>query len=298
MNLSLLIKFLDQHNIEYQENGKTNRIVSFRIGGKAKIIVFPETTEHLVKILNFIKEEKHIVLGNGTNCFFSDSFYDGIVIVTSKISKVLCENNFIVAQTGACCGEICALALEKSLTGLEFAFGIPGTVGGCVTMNASAYEHSFSQIVSECEAFDYETGKIIKLSNKECCFFKKKSVFSSKKLCLLSASLKLEIGDKKSILEKMQNYLNRRKKSQPLDKPSAGSTFIRPKTGYASQLIDKCGLKGYSIGGAQVSKKHAGFIINTGGATSKDVIDLIEFVKNRVYDTFGVMLKEEIIYIE
>lgn len=298
MDYTALIDFLNENSVKYVLNVNTAELVSFKVGGGGKIAVFPKSCEMLTKILTFIKNEKFVILGNGTNCYFTENFYDGIIIVTSGINNIADDGDTLVAECGASATGLCRIALEKQLSGFEFANGIPGTIGGGVVMNASAFGISFSDVVQSSTVFDCIEGKEYVLDLAGHCFDVKKSIFRDSSLCLLKTEFKLKKGDFAEIKAKMDENIRKRRATQPLDMPSAGSTFIRPKNTYASLLIDKAGLKGYSVGGATVSLKHAGFIVNSGGATSTDVQKLIEYIKKVVYDKFSVNLSEEIIYLE
>ncbi len=298
MFISLLLDFLNQSQIEFVLDVKTVDLVSFKVGGNGKIAVFPKNIEQFVRLIKFVNKEKHVIIGNGTNCYFSNEFYDGIIIVTKKLNKAYVVDNSIIAECGASVSRLCNVALEKSLSGLEFAYGIPGSLGGAVYMNASAFGGEFSHVVHKSTVLDLESGEIISLNNEEHCFGEKSSVFKKKRFIILESELVLQKSDKTLIHGKMNEYINKRKRTQPLDMPSAGSTFVKPKCGYASYMIDKAGLKGYTVGGAQVSKKHAGFIVNINNASAIDVQELIKIIKSKVYDEFSVELKEEIICIK
>lgn len=300
MNIDNVISFLDEKEIAYLTNQKTADFVSIKIGGVADLIVFPSSVAALCSLLGYLQEnkEKFFILGNGTNTYFSDEKYEGVVIVTTHINKIKVFENKIIAQCGASLEECCNVALNNSLTGLEFAYGIPGSVGGAVYMNASAFECSVSNIVNKSTVYSLSKNEIQVLELTEHEFDIKKSVFNNGDLIVLESVFNLSYGDEEQIKAKMQQNRNKRLMSQPLSFPSAGSTFKRPKDGYASVLIDKAGLKGYKVGGAEVSTKHAGFIINTNNATSCELQALIEYVKERVYQSFGVLLNEEIIFVK
>lgn len=298
MFFSLLLDYLHNKHIEFALDVNTADLVSFRIGGTAKIAIFPKNTKELVDLIEFVKNEKYFIIGNGTNCYFSSGMYDGIVIATKHLNKSHIKGNTIVAECGASISKLCKMALGSSLSGIEFAYGIPGSVGGAIYMNASAFGGDFSQIVKKSKVLDIESGRIIELSKEEHCFSEKFSVFKEKKHVILESELLLQSCDKMLIHSKMSEYIDKRKISQPLDLPSAGSVFLKPKDGYASYMIDKSGLKGFTVGGAQVSEKHAGFIVNVNSASATDVQELINVIKAKVYKEFSVELKEEIIYID
>jgi UDP-N-acetylmuramate dehydrogenase len=273
---------------------------TFKIGGEVRYAAFPKTIVELCEIFSLAKKIgiKARVIGNASNILFSSHGIDGLIIFTLRIKGVTVNDTHITAECGAMLSHVCNAAREHSLSGAEFAFGIPGTVGGAVYMNAGAHGGEISQILTKSVCFDTESGQTIEMSNEEHGFSYRKSVFSEGKLLHLSSVFTLSHGDHADISEKMAEYTSKRKASQPLNMPNAGSIFKRPVNGFAGKYIEDSGLKGYSIGGAQVSEKHAGFIVNTGGASSDDVIALIETIKRQVMKKFDVCLENEIIYIE
>ena len=295
---SALLNYVKENNIEYYINKKTSDIVSFKIGGCADLIVYPGTIYELCEILLRIKSRKKKLVGFGTNCYFCDRDYLGTVVVTRRIDGAYAYGNRIFASCGASLTSLCKLAQENSCEGLEFAYGIPGSLGGAVAMNASAFGGEMSKIVYSSIVFDAVKEEIKVLSHSKHEFGVKSSVFKNQEIYLLKSELILKKGCKTDILQRMNNNFKKRVETQPLDFPSAGSTFVRPPFGYASKMIDMCGLKGLQVGGAMVSNKHAGFIVNIGGATAEDVSDLTKIIKEKVFEKFGVELKEEIIYIE
>ena len=300
MDLTKLINLCDKINVDYKINAKTADICSFKVGNNASVIVIPNSISKLTQILDLVLENnyKYVIIGNGTNVYFCDN-YDGIVILTKQINEITLFDNIITAECGVSITDCASLALNNSLEGLEFAYGIPGTVGGAIYINASAFGSSVSNIVLESLVYDLKTRKIKTISNEEHEYKVKESIFSKeKRYILLSTKFLLKSGELQNIKEKMNQYLNRRKETQPLNLPSAGSVFVKPKDAFASQLIDEAGLKGYRIGGAEVSKKHAGFIVNVSGATASDINCLIEHIKSVIKSKNNIELKEEIIYIE
>lgn len=300
MDLKPLINLCEHFNIQYEINAKTAPYNSFRVGKEAKIIIFPHSIEVFVEILRYISSAniKYIVLGNGTNSYFCD-YYDGVVVITKKLNDVKVNKNKITAMCGADLTAISKIAHDESLLGAEFLYGIPGAIGGGVYMNASAFGSSISDIVFESLVFDINEKTIKTIIYDEHLFGIKTSVFSKfHSYIVLKTSFVLSYGDKEEIWKKMNDYILKRKNTQPLDFPSAGSVFIKPKDNYASKLIDMAGLKGLRIGGAEVSKKHAGFIVNVNNASAKDINALISHIKIKVKNTYNYELKEEIIYIE
>ena len=269
---------------------------SFRIGGPAKRMAFPETREQLVLLTGFLQEAgvDPLLIGNGTNLLVADEGLDTVVIDTSaKLSHIeLTGEGEITADAGVSLAKLALFAWRSSLTGLEFAHGIPGTLGGGVVMNAGAYGGELKDVVTEVTALYPDGVKVLKPAELD--FSYRHSVFSTGEGIVLGAKLKLEPGDKDAIKTKMDELMARRKASQPLELPSAGSTFKRPAGYFAGPLIEGCGLKGCRVGGAEVSPKHAGFVVNVGGATCADVLALIEKVQKTVYDAHGVMLEPEV----
>ena len=280
-----------------------SRHTSFRIGGPARRMAFPATREQLVLLLNFAREcgSKPLVIGNGTNLLVPDEGVDRMVIDASRhLNRVKRgeEDHTIIAEAGATLARVADFACKQGLTGLEFAHGIPGTVGGGVCMNAGAYDGEMKQVIQGAAVLFPEEG-VRFLSNQELELGYRHSLLTeTPDAVVLYAVFRLTPGDQTAIREKMQELLARRKASQPLEYPSAGSTFKRPTGYYAGTLIDQCGLKGLAVGGAQVSEKHAGFVINKGGATFADVTALIRQVQARVLEEKGVQLEPEVRILE
>ena len=267
---------------------------SFKTGGNAKCFVKVYSADEIKQVLNIVNMYKIplFVLGNGTNILVKDEGFDGIVIQI-KIENIEVNHEIITVSSGVKNAILANKLLEIGLTGFEFASGIPGTIGGAIKMNAGAYGNEMKDIVEEVTYMDY-SGSIYTISNEECKFSYRNSIFKDKNYIILGTKLKLYKGSSKEIKEKMINLANQRKEKQPLEYPSAGSTFKRGEDYITAQLIDECGLKGYEIGGAQVSEKHAGFIINKNNATSKDIMELIEYVKKKVYEKTGKDIQLEI----
>ena len=270
---------------------------SFRIGGPARRMAFPATKAQLVLLVSFAKEcgAETLVIGNGTNLLAPDEGLDRLVIDLSRRMTAIREgeHGVLEADAGVRLSRLAEQARKMGLTGLEFAHGIPGTLGGAVCMNAGAYDGEMRQVVESVTAL-YDDG-VRTLGREELDFGYRRSVFTRDTgAVVLSAKLRLRPGDPEAIRARMEELMARRKKSQPLEYPSAGSTFKRPEGYYAGTLIDQCGLKGRAVGGAQVSEKHAGFIINRGGATSADVRELIRQVQETVWAEKGVQLEPEV----
>lgn len=328
---------LGTSNVKYNE--PMSKHTSFKVGGNADIFALVDSEEKLLKLIEFIKENKFIpitIIGNGTNLLVKDGGIRGLVIkyiannysinanikesknanLTASQVNNEAENYYVTVESGMTNALLAKILLDNSLTGFEFAGGIPGTIGGAIYMNAGAYGSEMKDIVvstkyidlSNCTAkIDANKGNTYKfasdnkntfeiktLNNNQQNFEYRKSVFQNLDAIILETTLKLQKGNKEEVQAKMQEYAEKRKNAQPLDKPSAGSTFKRGTDFITAKLIDELGLKGYSIGGAQVSQKHAGFIINTGNATAKDIINLINYVKEKVYEKFGKTIEEEV----
>lgn len=271
---------------------------SFRIGGPANLFCVVNSKEDLKKILVYANEKNipFLVIGNGSNLLVSDSGFNGIVIKLGDFfSKISLERDSIIVGAGADLRKVCRFAAEKSLSGMEWAYGIPGTLAGAIFMNAGAYGGEFAQIVDSTVYLDEKFDEKV-LKGAEHDFSYRTSIFQTAKKggIILSAKLKLYEGNCDEINEKMKDYMNRRLTKQPLDLPSAGSVFRRPENGYVGQMVEELGLKGYSIGGAQISEKHAGFIVNSGNASCEDVKNLIAYIQQKVKDRYGIELKTEV----
>ena len=279
------------------ENADMGKYTSFRVGGAADLLVEPNSVDALSEILKACKAEdvKPVVLGNGTNVLVRDEGIHGVVLVLGDdFSKIeYCGNNMVRAQAGANLVKLCRFALEYKLGGMEFAYGIPGTVGGAAFMNAGAYGGEMKDVVLVVNHMNMD-GEKGSFQGSELDFSYRHSAYVNSDLIITSVIFYLKNDNPDAIKNRMDSILGRRKAKQPLDFPSAGSTFKRPEGHFAGALIEGCGLKGKSIGGAQVSEKHAGFIINKGGATATDVLDLIELIKKSVYEKDGVMLEPEV----
>jgi len=280
-----------------------SRHTSFRIGGPARRMAFPANAEQMVLLIKFAEEcgAKPLVIGNGTNLLVSDKGLDRLVIDTSAAMTCIekgAEEGILIAETGASLARLADVACREGLTGLEFAHGIPGTVGGAVCMNAGAYGGEMKQVIESVTVLFPEEG-IRTFSCEEMAFGYRRSLLNDRPdAVVLRAVFRLQRGNSAEIRETMRNLMERRKTSQPLEYPSAGSTFKRPEGYFAGTLIDRCGLKGLTVGGAQVSRKHAGFVINTGGATCADVLELIGQVQERVFAENGVRLEPEVKIIQ
>ena len=271
---------------------------SFRTGGPAAAFLVPEDEGSMLKLLAVLSENEipFIVLGNGTNVVFRDESLPYCIISTEKLQEIsLTEEGYVSAQAGAALSRVATFAYENSLTGMEFASGIPGSAGGGVLMNAGAYGGELKDIILSVRCCGKNGKYIQELPAEQCDFRYRHSLFQNGDYVILGAVFRLERGEKSGIAAKMKELNARRREKQPLDLPSAGSAFKRPEGHYAAALIEQCGLKGTAVGGAQVSEKHAGFIVNTGTATSADLEALLTLVSDTVKERTGIELQREII---
>lgn len=298
MNLEAFKKALFENNTEYRENEPMSLHTTFKIGGVADIFVYPENSEEIKTVLSLAKRHgvPYFVIGRGSDLLVSDSGIRGAVISLSKLNGITAESENIICKAGAALSKVCIKALDAGLSGLEFAYGIPGSVGGALYMNAGAYGGEMSDVVVGAYCID-KNGKDIYIGADDMKLGYRSSVFKENEFIITEAVLKLKHGEKGKIKSEMEEFLARRASKQPLEYPSAGSTFKRPQGYYAGALIEKNGLKGISVGNAQVSEKHAGFIINKGSATAADVKNLIDTVSEKVFEGDGVKLEPEVIFV-
>ena len=283
--------------INIEKEAMMSGLTSFKVGGPADILVRPTTREELLKVVHLCKQEgiDFMVMGNGSNLLVRDGGIRGVVIqIYKNMNKVKIEGLSIHSEGGALMSEVSSAAYRNCFSGLEFAEGIPGTLGGAVIMNAGAYGGEMKDVISQVELIDPQTGEIFFYSNEEMDFGYRSSIAQQKGYIILSATMELINGDSKEIKGKMSEYSQRRRDKQPLSMASGGYTFRRPPGYFAGALIETSGLKGYRVGNAQVSEKHCGFVVNLGGATALEVEELIEFVKYKVFEKHQVMLETEI----
>ena len=281
--------------LEIRENEPLKNHSSFRIGGPADVMFLPKTTEELAGLYKLLLEGevRHFVMGNGSNLLFADEGYRGAVIKTSGLNEVsLAAENTLRAQCGALLSQTAVFARKNALSGMEFAHGIPGSVGGAVVMNAGAYGGEIKDVAVK-TVYLNASGEVREAVGEEHDFGYRHSRFQPGEI-VLSCDFVLQPGDENEIQEKMSELAAKRKASQPLELPSAGSTFKRPVGGYAAALIDQAGLKGLTVGGAQVSPKHAGFVVNIDGASCADVLALMEKIKEAVFAASGIELEPEV----
>ena len=280
-------------------NAPMKNYTSFKIGGPAECLIKIQTIEELQEVLQ-ISQNNNIqltIIGNGSNILVSDRGINGIVlkIDINKLEIEERETEFtIVVGSGNKLGELAQKFLQQEIEGFEFASGIPGTIGGAIRMNAGAHGSEMKDIVKTITYINKEDKKLYTIKNKDANFEYRNSIFSNDEYIIVEAIIQLKKGKKEEIQSKMQEYLNFRKEKQPIEYPSAGSTFKRGEDFITAKLIDECGLKGYQIGGAQVSEKHTGFIINKGNASAEDVVELIKYVKEQVYNKFKKIIDTEI----
>ncbi len=289
---------LRQAGISCKENEPLSAHCTFRIGGAADLLVQPSDTEQLCTAVRLAKQAgvKYYLLGNGSNILFEDAGFRGVVIdISTETAQISCddENGILHVCAGAKLSDLCYAALKNSYTGLEFAYGIPGTVGGAVYMNAGAYGGEIKDVLKSVSYLNAE-GDIVEADGSELDLSYRHSMFEENDFCILNADFYLQKGDSDSIRARMNELMAKRVEKQPLDKPSAGSTFKRPVGAFAAALIDQCGLRGYRHGGAAVSDKHCGFVVNLGGATCADVLALCDEVCAIVKEKTGFELKKEI----
>lgn len=292
-----LKKFVPMENIHLQEPmaGHT----TFRIGGPADCFLQIENEEQLKGVQRYLNmvEVPYFVLGNGSNLLVNDSGYRGIILqIGPRMSEVVVKGECIVAKAGALLSQVARVAMEHGLTGLEFASGIPGTVGGGVMMNAGAYDGEMSQVVTQVRVISRD-GETLELDKATMEFGYRTSTIRNNSFIVTEVTFELQKGDKDVIRSKMEELMARRREKQPLEYPSAGSTFKRPEGYFAGKLITDAGMSGFQIGGARVSDKHCGFVVNMGTATAQDVRDVISEIQKRVKDKFRVDLEPEVVFL-
>lgn len=288
---------VSEENIIFQE--PMSKHTTFRVGGEAECFVTVQTEEELARLIPYLNqiEQEYFILGNGSNLLVGDKGYRGIVFkFGGPMEAVRVSGTHVIAKAGALLSQAAVTAKENGLSGLEFAAGIPGSIGGGVVMNAGAYGGEMKQIVEEVRVMDRD-GQIITLDNDTMEFGYRTSIIKNRPFTVLEVVLRLTEDDKEQIGARMEELMRQRKSKQPLEYPSAGSTFKRPEGYYAGKLIMEAGMRGYQIGGARVSDKHCGFVINTGQATAADIKEVIEEVQEQVKERFHVALEPEIVFL-
>lgn len=295
-SLSALQQFAAERGISARPGVPLAGYTTFRIGGPAGLLCEPENEAGLLALVSEAHRlgVRYYLLGNGSNVLFADEGFDGAVIRTSRALNSVCtEGKFLTAGAGALLTRVCTVARDAGLAGLEFAYGIPGTVGGAVYMNAGAYGGEMRDVLVSVRFLD-EEGQVRELPAEQLALGYRTSIFESRPWCVLSARFGLRAGSVQEIGAAMEDYMSRRKSKQPLELPSAGSTFKRPAGAFAGALIDQCGLRGFRIGDAAISEKHCGFVVNLGKATCQDVLRLTDEVCRIVKEKTGFVLEKEI----
>lgn len=291
--------FFKSNQIDFLEDASLTKYNTYKINTKCKFLVFPKNKYELIKILKKIKEEKmkYFILGNGSNIILSMEYYDGIVIKLDKMNQITYDGNIVIAEAGCSLIKLSMETINNSLSGLEFATGIPGSVGGSTVMNAGAYNSDMASVIKEVEIID-DNFQIRTLTNKELCFSYRDSLLKKNNMIVVSTTFILKKGDLKEMKYQVEKRRIKRQSSQPLDLPSAGSVFRNPENMHAGELIEKCNLKGCNRNGAEVSYKHANFIVNKGNATGQDIIFLISKIQKEVKKYYNVDLILEQIIVE
>ena len=272
---------------------------TFRVGGEAECLIMIQQEEELAKLIPYFNriEQDYFILGNGSNLLVGDKGYRGIVLkFDGEMEQITVNGTHITAKAGALLSKVAVTARDNGLTGLEFAAGIPGSIGGGIVMNAGAYDGEMKQVVESVRVMDCD-GQINVLDNDTMEFGYRTSIIKNRPFIVLEVVLRLAEGDREQIGSRMEELMQLRRSKQPLEYPSAGSTFKRPEGYYAGKLIMDAGLRGYRIGGAQVAAKHCGFVINTGKATAADIREVIEEVQQRVRERFHVFLEPEVVFL-
>ena len=287
--------------VDIIENADLKEYSSFRIGGPCDVALFPHDRESFCEVVRYLKDNsvRFTVIGNGSNVFFADEGYRGVIVFTTKMKQFTFGEDVLECEAGAQLTAVSVRAVKAGYDGYAFACGIPGSIGGGVYMNAGAYEGQIADILLYSDYYDTETGKVERLSAEDHNFaYRYSSYMDNPHRIILFAAFKLvKAEDPKAVIALMEDHIRARKEKQPLEFPSAGSTFKRYPGYYTAKLIDEAGLKGYSVGGAQVSEKHAGFVINKGGATARDVLELIQIIKDKIYENEGIHIECEVRYI-
>lgn len=294
------IKYKYNDRVDIIENADMKEYTSFRIGGPCDIAVFPHDRESFCSVLEYLNKNnmKHVVIGNGSNVLFADAGYRGVVVFTTKMRNFTFNEDILECEAGVSLTAVSVRAVKEGYDGYAFACGIPGSIGGAVYMNAGAYEGQVADVLVYSDYYDPKTGEISRLNAEDHNFSYRYSSYMDNDRIILSAGFKLvKAEDPDAVVARMEDHIRSRKEKQPLEYPSAGSVFKRYPGYFTAALIDEAGLKGYTVGGAQVSEKHAGFIINGGGATANDVLKLIQIIKDKIYENKGIHIECEVRYI-
>lgn len=300
MDYSMIESLCIESGTVFERGAPLKQYCSMKIGGACDILVKPNSEAVLSELLSLCKSEgiPFFVLGRGTNVLFSDNGFRGaILFIGQEMGGITVEQNKIIAGAGAALNAVCKTALENSLSGAENLYGIPGSVGGALFMNAGAFGSEMKDITVSCRYIN-ENGELLEMPAEDMELSYRHSFFSEREYVITSVTMRFSSGDKNAIRARMDEVMQRRKDKQPLEFPSCGSTFKRPKNGFAAALIEECGLKGFRIGGAQVSEKHSGFVINCGDATYSDITQIVEHIKKTVLKEKGVELDCEMIMVD
>lgn len=291
-----IVEEIKKLGIEYSVNEVMKNHTTFKIGGPVKCMVFPKTIHEIRSILSFVSNNNinFMTIGKGSNLLFDDAGFDGVIIkIADNFAKYYFENNYVVVESGIAMSSLATILADKGLAGFEPLSGIPGTVGGAIMMNAGAYESEISEFVEEVVILD-ENNNVVTYSCEDMKFAYRKSILTNTKMIVLQVKLRFSNDLPSNIKQRINEYYERRASRQPLEFGSAGSMFKRPVGYFAGKLVDDAGLRGFSINDAQVSEKHAGFIINKGNATFDDVMKLVKHVQKTVFEKFNVMLEQEV----
>ena len=298
--MTAYLECLQKECITAQQNVSLKKLCTFQIGGPARVVVYPNSVEALCRAVTLAVEHglRFFIVGRGSNLLFADEGFDGVIICTGKVKGIRMIGSSIRAECGVGLGELSSLAHKHSLTGFEFAHGIPGNCGGAVFMNAGAFGHEICDILESCTYFDARSNRKLSIDASQLQFSYRHSLFMEMPhMIILDATFRLQPGDMVQISTQMSANLQARRERQPLNIPNAGSIFKRPAGTAAGKLIDDCGLKGVRVGGAEISPKHAGFIVNADNATAQDVLKLMHDIQTIVYETYQIQLEPEIRYI-
>lgn len=300
ININGLSELCEKLGCEIRQECSLKDHTTFKFGGNCRALIDINSAKSAAELIKYLKAEgiKYAVIGRGSNIIASDDGYDGVILhFGNSFSEIAVEGTTIKCDAGALLASVCMQACQNGLSGMENLYGIPGTVGGALYMNAGAYGSEMKDIVISAEYID-ENGEIKTISADEMELSYRHSIFSGRNFVIVSVTMELAKGEPSEIKAAMNECMNKRSSKQPLEYPSAGSTFKRPEGSYASLLIEQCGLKGFTVGGAQVSEKHSGFVINKGGATCSDVLKLCEEVKRVVMEKSGYVLELEPIILK
>ena len=302
-NSNILEQYLtdaeDEGRLTFRVDLPLSTVTTFKIGGAASYGIYPSSIDELSSLCALCRSISvpFYIVGNGSNLVFDDTGYEGAVIFTTAINTVTINENTVYSDCGVSLTHLSSLVAKEGLSGLEFAYGIPGSVGGAVYMNAGAYGGEMKDVVKEVTFYDIKNDEFVTVENDKCAFDYRTSVFQSGDKIILSVKLKLLSDDRELITARMNQYMQSRKDKQPLNYPSAGSVFKRYPGYFTGKLIEEAGLKGYTIGGAQVSEKHAGFIVNIGNATSADLKALIQYIKAVIKENVGIDIECEVKFV-